>query len=345
MRLCSDNALATATATATAKKRKTLHDWQVAAWSCNSSSSGSTSNSRNLQATTCTTFKGSLAARTEANKNMRYSLSAGMHLCTSSDSSSSTNSNFNSSIDSSSFCCCCCCCIRFQTFSFAAEKKLLQIYCLCFLTRRSSTVLQQQQHLPLPFPVPLSPSLSHSIHPALLLTIIIIIISVVSTFVAAALNTKELAYCSGQLLFCHLPPSPSALLLLLLLLLLVLILVHWLHRIQVSRKGLSVVFHRHAQISLAFYCCPVSISLLRSGQWMSASLSARLSIYLCKGAAAIDYDSTVGWAVIVVELIFDLTQITMQIQFECDKTINKLINLMNIYFFEIWAGIDLFIFF
>lgn len=274
MRLCSDNALATATATA--KKRKTLHDWQVAAWSCNSSSS----NSRNLQATTCTTFKGSLAARTEANKNMRYSLSAGMHLCTSSDSSSSTN--FNSSIDS--FFCCCCCCIRFQTFSFAAEKKLLQIYCLCFLTRRSSTVLQQQHHLPLPFPVPLSPSLSHSIHPALLLTIIIIIISVVSTFVAAALNTKELAYCSGQLLFCHLPPSPSALLLLLLLLLLVLILVHWLHRIQLSRKGLSVVFHRHAQISLAFYCCPVSISLLRSGQWMSASLSAslsaRLSIYL-----------------------------------------------------------------
>lgn len=272
MRLCSDNALATATATA--KKRKTLHDWQVAAWSCSSSSG----NSRNLQATTCTTFKGSLAARTEANKNMRYSLSAGMHLCTSSDSSSSTNSNFNSSIDSSSFCCCCCrCCIRFQTFSFAAEKKLLQIYCLCFLTRRSSTVLQQQ-HLPLPFPVPLSPSLSHSIHPALLLTIIIIIISVVSTFVAAALNTKELAYCSGQLLFCHLPPAPSALLLLLLLL--VLILVHWLHRIQVSRKGLSVLFHRHAQISLAFYCCPVSISLLRSGQWMSASLSARLSARL-----------------------------------------------------------------
>lgn len=57
----------------------------------------------------------------------------------------------------------------------------------------------------------LSPSLSHSIHPALLSTIIIIIISVVSTFVAAALNTKELAYCSGQLLFYHLPlRSPSS---------------------------------------------------------------------------------------------------------------------------------------
>lgn len=65
------------------------------------------------------------------------------------------------------------CSIRFQTFSFAAEKKLLQIYCLCFCCRR---------------PGPLCCFV--------VLAVIIIIISVVSAFVAAAaLNTKEFPIC------------------------------------------------------------------------------------------------------------------------------------------------------
>jgi len=71
-----------------------------------------------------------------ANKNMRYFLSAGMHLCTSSNSPPFTSYSFSSSFSfcssfklfsySSLF-------HRFQTFSFAAEKKLLQIYCLCLV--------------------------------------------------------------------------------------------------------------------------------------------------------------------------------------------------------------------
>lgn len=84
MRLCSDNALATATRGRHSTPR---HTPRVASPSCCCCCCCK------LQAATCTTFKGSLAARTEASKNMRYSLSAGMHLCTSSDSSFSSSSN------------------------------------------------------------------------------------------------------------------------------------------------------------------------------------------------------------------------------------------------------------
>lgn len=111
---------------------------------------------------------------------MRYSLSAGMHLSTSSDSPPGR-------ISSCCCRCCGCCSIRFQTFSFAAEKKLLQIYCLCFCFGPSRS-------WSCPVPVPSS---GPGPRPGLVvLAVIIIIISVVSAFVAAAaLNTKEFPIC------------------------------------------------------------------------------------------------------------------------------------------------------
>jgi len=136
MRLCSDNALAKKTPRLCESKTKS---WAELYWESTCS-----------WPTTCTTFKGSLAALTSkrgkrsncptwqlgnwANKNMRYFLSAGMHLCTSSNSPPFTIYSFSFSFCSSfKFFSYSSLFHRFQTFSFAAEKKLLQIYCLCLV--------------------------------------------------------------------------------------------------------------------------------------------------------------------------------------------------------------------
>jgi len=101
---------------------------------------------------------------------MRYSLSAGMHLSTSGESPPASPAPPAPPEPTV-------CSIRFQTFSFAAEKKLLQIYCLCFCCCS---------------------------HVLVLLAVIIIIISVVSAFVAAAaLNTKEFPICGCPPLGLH----------------------------------------------------------------------------------------------------------------------------------------------
>jgi len=104
---------------------------------------------------------------------MRYSLSAGMHLSTSGESPPASPAPPAPPAPPEPTVCS----IRFQTFSFAAEKKLLQIYCLCFCCCS---------------------------HVLVLLAVIIIIISVVSAFVAAAaLNTKEFPICGCPPLGLH----------------------------------------------------------------------------------------------------------------------------------------------
>lgn len=121
-----------------------------------------------------------------------------MHLCTSSDSpccsscSSYSYSNFGSCLHIQLLLLLLPPAFAFKTFSFVAEKKLLQIYCLCFLVRCTFSSFCCNK----PFYAP-APSLDYNNNHNISRKYICCRRSC-CILLPAALNTRELAYCSGH---------------------------------------------------------------------------------------------------------------------------------------------------